>query len=93
MKAAAGGRRGRDLGEPALSRARHEEHFLEALARDWPEQLERYEDLCLDRVYLPRTKVDPVGKRVRELALQHGVRDRRAAPLRPPPAPEQLSSM
>ena len=35
--------------------------------------------------HLPRTKVDPVRKRVRELARQHGVRDRRVAPLRPPP--------
>ena len=67
------------------------EHFLEALARDWPEQLERYEDLYASGAYLPRAKVDPVRKRVRELARQHGVRDRRVAPLRPPPAPEQLS--
>ena len=67
------------------------EHFLEALARDWPEHLERYEDLYASGAYLPRAKVDPVRKRVRELARQHGVRDRRVAPLRPPPAPEQLS--
>ena len=28
------------------------EHFLEALARDWPEELERYEQLYAQRAYL-----------------------------------------
>ena len=32
------------------------EHFLEALARDWPEELERYERLYAGRAYLPRTR-------------------------------------
>src|SRR6476619_8456128 len=30
------------------------EHFLETLARDWPEELERYERLYGDRASLPR---------------------------------------
>ena len=67
------------------------EHFLEALARDWPEQLERYEELYAKGAYLPRAAVDPVRERVRRLAREHGVRDRRAAPLRPPPEPVQLA--
>jgi DNA repair photolyase len=67
------------------------EHFLEALARDWPEQLERYEELYARGAYLPRTTVDPVREQVRELARAHGVRDRRLAPLTPPPEPVQLS--
>jgi DNA repair photolyase len=67
------------------------EHFLEALARDWPEQLERYEDLYAKGAYLPRVAVEPVRERVRGLARAHGVRDRRASPLRPPPEPVQLS--
>ena len=67
------------------------EHFLEALARDWPEQLEHYEDLYARGAYLPRATVDPVRERVRGLAREHGVRDRRAAPLRPPPEPVQLA--
>ncbi|TML65163.1 MAG: hypothetical protein E6G22_02865 [Actinobacteria bacterium] len=29
------------------------EHFLENLARDWPEELERYEELYAGRAYLP----------------------------------------
>jgi DNA repair photolyase len=67
------------------------EHFLEALARDWPEELERYERLYAGRAYLPRSEVDPVREQVRSLAREHGVRDRRRQPLRPPPEPVQLS--
>ena len=67
------------------------EHFLEALARDWPEQLERYEEHYARGAYLPRATLDPVRQQVRSLARSHGVRDRRTAPLRPPPEPAQLS--
>ena len=67
------------------------EHFLEALARDWPDQLELYERLYDRRAYLPQAEVQPVRTLVRELARQHGVRDRRPAGPRPPRAPEQLS--
>ena len=67
------------------------EHFLEALARDWPEELERYEQLYAGGAYLPRAEADPVREQVRSLAREHGVRDRRAQPLTPPPEPVQLS--
>jgi DNA repair photolyase len=67
------------------------EHFLDALARDWPEQLERYEDLYAKGAYLPRAKVDPLREQVRDLARAHDVRDRRRTPLTPPPEPVQLS--
>jgi DNA repair photolyase len=67
------------------------EHFLEALARDWPEQLERYEQLYARRAYLPRAEVDPVRNQVRALAREHGIRDRRQEPLNPPPEPVQLT--
>ena len=67
------------------------EHFLVALARDWPEQLERYEELYARSAYLPRAKLDPVRQQVRTLAREHHVRDRRTAPLKPPPEPAQLS--
>ena len=67
------------------------EHFLEALARDWPEELERYEQLYARRAYLPRAEVDPVRDEVRSLAREHGVRDRRKQPLTPPPEPVQLT--
>ena len=67
------------------------EHFLEALARDWPEQLERYEQLYAQRAYLPHADVDPVRNQVRALAREHGVRDRRRQPLQPPPESVQLT--
>ncbi len=67
------------------------EHFLEALARDWPEELERYEQLYTRRGYLPRAEVDPIRDQVRALASEHGVGDRRRQPLAPPPEPTQLS--
>jgi len=67
------------------------EHFLEALARDWPEELERYEQLYARRAYLPREEVAPVRDRVRSLSREHGVRDRRKRPLAPPPEPVQLT--
>ena len=67
------------------------EHFLEALARDWPEQLEHYEELYARGAYLPRSEVEPVRAQVRELARRHGIRDRRRIRLAPPPEPEQLT--
>jgi len=67
------------------------EHFLEALARDWPEQLPRYEELYAHGPYLPRAEVEPVRLQVRGLAREHGVRDRRRVRLAPPPEPEQLT--
>jgi len=66
------------------------EHFLEALARDWPEELERYEQLYANRAYLPKKLGEPVRALVAELRAKHGVRDRRRFKLRPEPRPEQL---
>ena len=67
------------------------EHFLDALARDWPEQLERYERLYEGRSYLPRSETEPVRALVRELAREHDIRDRRPARSRRPARPEQLT--
>ena len=67
------------------------EHFLEALARDWPEQLEHYDALYANGAYLPKRAVDPLRRQVRALAREHGVRDRRTTRLEPPPEPVQLS--
>jgi DNA repair photolyase len=68
------------------------EHFLDHLARDWPELLPMYERLYLDRAYLPNAIVGPVRHRVRELADAAGIDDRRAIRLEPAPEPviEQL---
>jgi DNA repair photolyase len=66
------------------------EHFLESLARDYPELVERYQRLYATVAYLPKAEVDPVRAKVAELRRAHGVRDRRRRPLAPPPEPVQL---
>jgi DNA repair photolyase len=67
------------------------EHFLEALARDWPEQLERYERLYGRRAYLAKKDSAPVRELIAELRRKHGIADRRTRRLEPPPEPEQLA--
>ena len=68
------------------------EHFLEALATDWPEQLPLYDQLYANgRAYLPSDVTSPVRKQVAELAREHGIRDPRQIRLEPEPEPEQLA--
>jgi DNA repair photolyase len=67
------------------------EHFLEHLARDWPEELERYERLYAGRAYLPRKVAEPVRAQVAELRNRYGIADRRNIRLAPEPEPEQLA--
>src|SRR6476620_4410632 len=71
------------------------EHFLENLARDWPSLLPMYERLYAGRAYVTRDVVEPVRRRVRDLARAYDVADRRPRPLRPSSADlvvaEQLS--
>jgi DNA repair photolyase len=64
------------------------EHFLEHLAQDWPEELERYERLYRRRAYLGKEETKPVRQLVAELAKEHGVRDRRPVRLEPEPPVE-----
>ena len=68
------------------------EHFLENLARDWPELLPRYEALYAGRAYVRNRVVAAVRSEVRKLAVRHDIADRRAHPLLPDPDPvfEQL---
>ncbi len=67
------------------------EHFLEALARDWPEELGRYERLYRSRAYLPKAQTEPVQQLVADLRRRHGVRDRRRVRLEPPQPAAQLA--
>jgi DNA repair photolyase len=67
------------------------EHFLECLARDWPELLPEYERLYRGRAYLPVAESAPARNEARRLARAVGIRDRRPEPLRPPERDEQLS--
>ncbi len=66
------------------------EHFLAALGRDWPELLPHYERMYARGAYLPRSETDPARARVRALARENGVRDRRRIRLEPPALAEQL---
>jgi DNA repair photolyase len=70
------------------------EHFLEHLARDWPEERARYARLYAGRAYLPRRECDPVQKEIAALRALHEIADRRRAPIEPvepPPEPAQLA--
>ena len=67
------------------------EHFLECLARDWPELVPEYERLYARGAYLSQAEARPAKEDVRRLAKLHGVRDRRTVKLRPPERDEQLS--
>jgi DNA repair photolyase len=64
------------------------EHFLGQLARDWPQELERYERLYRRRAYLGSETSKPLRQAVSALAREHGVRDRRAVRLSPEPSLE-----
>src|SRR6059058_3325323 len=53
------------------------EHFLECLARDFPDQLDTYERLYARRAYLPAPEKESVHRHVKELRQRYGIADRR----------------
>ena len=66
------------------------EHFLQALAEDWPEEVERYEQLYAGRAYLPAATVKSITEPVtRAKAL--GLSPRRRPVTRPEPQQLELS--
>jgi DNA repair photolyase len=65
------------------------EHFLDHLARDWPELLDRYRELYR-RPYLDRAHTEPVRAHVSALKKTFEIADRRVVPLEPEAPPEQL---
>ena len=67
------------------------EHFLAALAEDWPELLPMYERLYARGAYLKGPETTGIRERVGELRREHGVADRRIVKLAPAPEPEQLA--
>jgi DNA repair photolyase len=67
------------------------EHFLDALSRDWPEELERYERLYERRAYLKNDQTKPVKEAVNELRRRYGIADRRPLRIERAPREEQLS--
>jgi DNA repair photolyase len=70
------------------------EHFLEHLAKDWPELVPRYEELYRGRAYVGKPIADPIRREVADLRQRFEIRDRRRvrilnrAPV--PPGAEQL---
>jgi hypothetical protein len=60
------------------------EHFMDHLARDWPELVPAYERLYAGRAYLPEALVKPARDRARGLGRELGIGDRRLVRLDPP---------
>jgi DNA repair photolyase len=68
------------------------EHFLTALAEDFPDEVERYERLYARRAYLGKDQTKPVRDQVAALAKEHGISDRRTRlEPEPPVIAEQLT--
>src|SRR5947209_18389274 len=67
------------------------DHFMDVLAKHWPELVPRYERAYLDRAYLPPAFGAKTMQEVARLRAQHRVSDRRRVVLKPAPPPEQLS--
>jgi DNA repair photolyase len=59
------------------------EHFLEHLARDWPELLPQYEAIYAGRAYVSRAVADPVRRSIADLRARYEIADRRAIRLQP----------
>lgn len=76
-------RAARDAGAPLLwCKVLHltpgtREHFMENLARDWPELVPRYEDLYTGKGYLPQSDTEGTTALVEALRIRYGVEDRR----------------
>ncbi len=51
------------------------EHFMNSLARDWPELVPRYERMYAGRAYLPKDQVEPVRREVAELRDRFAISD------------------
>jgi DNA repair photolyase len=64
------------------------EHFLEHLARDWPEMLPEYERIYVGRAYVSKDVAEPVRGEVARLRELYGIGDRRVRPIVPPGALE-----
>jgi DNA repair photolyase len=67
------------------------EHFLDHLAREWPEQVELYERLYARKAYLGKEQVQPIRREVAELSRRYEIGDRRPPLPTPPRQPEQLA--
>jgi DNA repair photolyase len=67
------------------------EHFLEALAADWPEEVARYEQLFATRAYLPPGFAGPLRERVRATTRSTSLRQVDSPRRTRAPDPPQLT--
>ena len=66
------------------------EHFLENLARDWPELVPRYERLYRGRAYLGKAEIEPIRQEVAGLRDRFAIGSRKPL-IQPVPPPQQLA--
>ena len=66
------------------------EHFLENLARDWPELVPRYQRLYRGRAYLGKAEIEPVRQEVAGLRERFAIGPRRPL-IEPAPPAQQLA--
>lgn len=71
-------------------RAGTREHFLEQLAVDWPEELERYRRLYAGRAYLSREQTRELTEALTALRSEWVWAPRTSEPVLPPPSSGQL---
>jgi DNA repair photolyase len=64
------------------------EHFLEHLAKDWPEMLPQYEAIYAGRAYVSRAVAEPVKRQLADLRARCEIADRRTVRLQPEPVPD-----
>ncbi|MDQ6918028.1 MAG: radical SAM protein [Candidatus Dormibacteraeota bacterium] len=66
------------------------EHFMDCLAKHWPDLVPRYEEEYRKGAYLPEEKTRPVQQAVATLRQRHGIADRRTERILPAERPRQL---
>ena len=66
------------------------EHFMDCVARHWPDLLPRYEEEYRKGAYLPEEKTRPIQQTVAGLRQVHGIADRRTVKITPAERPRQL---
>jgi len=66
------------------------EHFMDCVARHWPDLLPRYEEEYRKGAYLPEEKTRPIQQTVDGLRQVHGIADRRTVKITPAERPRQL---
>ena len=71
-------------------RAGTREHFMEGLARHWPELVPRYLEDYRTGAYLPEERTAPIRRKVAELRAEHGIADRRPVKIVTQARPAQL---